>query len=35
MTPSLELSELQLAVMRVLWHEKKAAVSEVQDALKS
>jgi BlaI family penicillinase repressor len=35
MTPPLELSELQLAVMRVLWQQKKAAVAEVQEALKS
>ena len=35
MTPPLELSELQLAVMRVLWQRKKAAVTEVQEALKS
>ena len=35
MTPSLELSELQLAVIRVLWQKKKAAVSEVQEALQS
>ncbi len=35
MTPPLELSELQLAVMRVLWQQKKAAVTEVQEALKS
>ncbi|MGD0992508.1 MAG: BlaI/MecI/CopY family transcriptional regulator [Gemmatimonadales bacterium] len=35
MTPPLELSELQLAVMRVLWQQKKAAVVEVQEALKS
>jgi predicted transcriptional regulator len=35
MTSPLELSELQLAVMRVLWQRKKAAVSEVQEALKS
>ncbi len=34
MTPRLELSELQLAVMRVLWQKKKAAVAEVQEALK-
>ena len=33
MTPPLELSELQLAVMRVLWQRKKAAVSEVHEAL--
>lgn len=32
-TPPLELSELQLAVMRVLWQKKKAAVAEVQEAL--
>jgi predicted transcriptional regulator len=35
MNPPLELSELQLAVMRVLWQQKKAAVTEVQEALKS
>jgi len=35
MTPPLELSELQLAVMRVLWQQKKAAVAEVQEALKA
>ena len=35
MTPPLELSELQLAVMRVLWQRKKAAVAEVQEALKA
>lgn len=35
MTPPLELSELQLAVMRVLWQKRKAAVAEVQEALKS
>ena len=35
MTPPLELSELQLAVMRVLWQQKKAAVTEVQEALRS
>jgi predicted transcriptional regulator len=35
MTPPLELSELQLAVMRVLWQRKKAAVTEVQEALQS
>ena len=35
MTPPLELSELQLAVMRVLWQKKKAAVAEVQEALKA
>jgi len=35
MSPPLELSELQLAVMRVLWQKKKAAVAEVQEALKS
>ena len=35
MTPPLELSELQLAVMHVLWQKKKAAVTEVQAALKS
>ncbi len=33
MTPPLELSELQLAVMRVLWQRKTAAVAEVQEAL--
>ena len=35
MTPSLELSELQLAVMRVLWQKKKAAVAEVHEALEA
>ena len=35
MTPPLELSELQLAVMHVLWQKKKAAVTEVQEALKA
>jgi predicted transcriptional regulator len=35
MTPPLELSELQLAVMRVLWQRKKAAVAEVQEALQA
>jgi predicted transcriptional regulator len=35
MTPPLELSELQLAVMRVLWQRKKAAVTEVQEALEA
>jgi len=34
MTPPIELSELQLAVMRVLWQRNKAAVAEVQEALK-
>ncbi len=33
MTPALELSELQLAVMHVLWHRGKATVAEVQEAL--
>lgn len=33
MTPPLELSELQLAVMRVLWQRKKATVAEVHEAL--
>lgn len=33
MTPPLELSELQFAVMRVLWQRKKAAVAEVHEAL--
>jgi BlaI family penicillinase repressor len=33
MTPPLELSELQLAVMRVLWQKQRAAVSEVHEAL--
>ena len=33
MTPPLELSELQLAVMRVLWQKHKAAVAEVHEAL--
>ncbi len=32
-TPPIELSELQLAVMRVLWQRRKAAVAEVQEAL--
>ena len=35
MTPPIELSELQLAVMRVLWQRNKAAVAEVQEALKA
>jgi len=34
MTPPIELSELRLAVMRVLWQRNKAAVAEVQEALK-
>ncbi len=33
MTPPLELSELQLAVMRVLWQRGKATVAEVHEAL--
>ncbi len=33
MAPPLELSELQLAVMRVLWQKKQAAVAEVQEAM--
>ena len=33
MSPDLELSELQLAVMRVLWQKSKAAVAEVHEAL--
>ncbi len=33
MTPPLELSELQLAVMRVLWQREKATVAEVHEAL--
>jgi len=35
MTPPLELSELQLAVMRVLWRMGKAAVSDVHEALEA
>jgi len=35
MTPPLELSELQLAVMRVLWRMGKAAVSDVHAALEA
>jgi BlaI family penicillinase repressor len=35
MTLSLELSELQLAVMRVLWGTKKATVAQVQEALQA
>jgi len=35
MAPPLELSELQLAVMRVLWHKQKAAVSDVHEALEA
>jgi BlaI family penicillinase repressor len=33
MNPTLELSELQLAVMRVLWQKTRATVAEVQEAL--
>ena len=33
MTPPIELSELQLAVMHVLWQRGKATVAEVHDAL--
>ncbi len=33
MAPSIELSELQLAVMRVLWQKSRATVAEVQEAL--
>ena len=33
MTPPIELSELQLAVMHVLWQRNKAAVAEVHEAL--
>jgi BlaI family transcriptional regulator, penicillinase repressor len=33
MTPALELSELQLAVMRVLWRQRRASVAEVHAAL--
>jgi BlaI family transcriptional regulator, penicillinase repressor len=33
MTPPLELSELQLVVMRVLWRNRRATVAEVQEAL--
>ena len=33
MTPPLELTELQLAVMRVLWHQGKTSVAEVHQAL--
>jgi BlaI family penicillinase repressor len=32
-TPPIELSELQLAVMRVLWEREQAAVTEVHAAL--
>ena len=35
MAPPLELSELQLAVMRVLWREQKATVAEVHEALEA
>ena len=35
MTPPLELSELQLAVMRVLWRMGKAAVADVHEALEA
>ena len=33
MIPPIQLSELQLAVIRVLWQRKKAAVAEVHEAL--
>ena len=33
MTPPIELSELQLAVMHVLWQRHNAAVAEVHEAL--
>ena len=33
MSPDLELGELQLAVMRVLWQKSRAAVAEVHEAL--
>jgi BlaI family penicillinase repressor len=33
MNPTLELSELQLAVMQVLWQKSRATVAEVQEAL--
>ena len=35
MAPPLELSELQLAVMRVLWREQKATVADVHEALEA
>jgi BlaI family penicillinase repressor len=35
MNPTLELSELQLAVMRVLWQRTQATVAEVQEALEA
>jgi predicted transcriptional regulator len=35
MNPTLELSELQLAVMRVLWQKTQATVAEVQEALEA
>jgi len=35
MTPPLELSELQLAVMRVLWRKGKATVADVHEALEA
>ncbi len=35
MNPTLELSELQLAVMRVLWQKTRATVAEVQEALEA
>ena len=35
MTPDLDLSELQLAVMRVLWQKTRATVAEVHEALEA
>lgn len=35
MNVTLELSELQLAVMRVLWQKTRATVAEVQEALEA
>jgi len=35
MNMTLELSELQLAVMRVLWQKTRATVAEVQEALEA
>jgi len=35
MNATLELSELQLAVMRVLWQKTQATVAEVQEALEA
>ncbi|HTT68674.1 MAG TPA: BlaI/MecI/CopY family transcriptional regulator [Gemmatimonadales bacterium] len=35
MTPDLELSELQLAVMRALWQKTRASVAEVREALEA